>query len=211
MQIHYFIREYSEGFEFPEAHMFTTEAEARQTMIAEAYDAAQTHDGFVCIPGCDDEPLAREDVPEDVTGLDVEWEGGGFDCFRLKVQEVEKPARPFDLTFTRNDTEGQLAVIWDALAGFREDCIPEGEELYNAQWDEITTAMAFITEDLEHSYLLPEIASHDVHMVGLWKLDVSNNDTRLGYSDWVRTKMEHEDRADDGQTEASTGDLEKLS
>jgi len=41
-----------------------------------------------------------------------------------------------------------MELLWDALAAFREDCIPEGDTAHDAQWDEITTAMAFIAEDL---------------------------------------------------------------
>lgn len=49
---------------------------------------------------------------------------------------------------SRHDTESQLALIWDALHGFRETCIPEGDKDYDDQWDEICSAMAFIREDL---------------------------------------------------------------
>tara|TARA_R100000654_G_scaffold11305_1_gene24779 strand:- start:108 stop:275 length:168 start_codon:yes stop_codon:yes gene_type:complete len=41
-----------------------------------------------------------------------------------------------------------LKVIWDALHSFREDCIPEGDFMYDEQWDEICTAMAHIHEAL---------------------------------------------------------------
>lgn len=47
-----------------------------------------------------------------------------------------------------NDHNTWLDTIWDALHGFREDCIPEGEPRYDDQWSEITTAMAWITETL---------------------------------------------------------------
>ncbi|MBC18491.1 MAG: hypothetical protein CL942_15750 [Desulfovibrio sp.] len=46
------------------------------------------------------------------------------------------------------DIPEELEVIWNALHGFREDCIPEGEEMYDDQWSEITTSMARITEAL---------------------------------------------------------------
>ena len=43
-----------------------------------------------------------------------------------------------------------LKVIWDALHGYREDCIPEKaeEEHYDEEWDEICTARAHIHEAL---------------------------------------------------------------
>lgn len=43
-----------------------------------------------------------------------------------------------------------LAIIWDALEQYREDCIPEEAEMetYNEEWDEICTAMAHLHEAL---------------------------------------------------------------
>ena len=45
-----------------------------------------------------------------------------------------------------------LKVIWNALHGFREDCIPEGDLHYDEQWDEITTAMAVLQETLNKEH-----------------------------------------------------------
>lgn len=39
-----------------------------------------------------------------------------------------------------------LETVWEALHGFREDCIPEGDQDYDEQWNDICTAMAWITE-----------------------------------------------------------------
>jgi len=47
-----------------------------------------------------------------------------------------------------NNPESWLETVWDALGGYREDCIPEGEEMYDEEWDDICTAMAFIREEL---------------------------------------------------------------
>jgi hypothetical protein len=52
-----------------------------------------------------------------------------------------------------NDLDDAMKVIWNALHGFREDCIPEGDIHYDEQWDEICTAMANITERLTHENL----------------------------------------------------------
>jgi hypothetical protein len=39
--------------------------------------------------------------------------------------------------------------IWDALHGYREDCIPEGAEpRYDEEWDYICEAMGVIHEEL---------------------------------------------------------------
>lgn len=41
-----------------------------------------------------------------------------------------------------------VECIWDALSGYREDCIPANDSTYDEEWDDITTAMAWITEEL---------------------------------------------------------------
>ena len=50
---------------------------------------------------------------------------------------------------TRNDRKSQLEVVWHALECYREDSIPEGNEDWDNEWNDICTAMAWITEDLE--------------------------------------------------------------
>jgi hypothetical protein len=53
------------------------------------------------------------------------------------------------MTLTRFDTPALLEVIWEALEGYRENCISEGEPSNDKQWDDICTAMSWLTEDLE--------------------------------------------------------------
>ena len=48
-----------------------------------------------------------------------------------------------------NDPVSWLVTVWDALEGYRENCIPEGHDLYDEQWNDICTAMAWIAEELE--------------------------------------------------------------
>lgn len=48
-----------------------------------------------------------------------------------------------------DDYASWLTTVWDALHGFREDCIPEGDALFDAQWDELCTAMTWISEALQ--------------------------------------------------------------
>ena len=49
-------------------------------------------------------------------------------------------------------TPTHVDVIWQALWSYREDCIPEGYDLgYDEEWSGITTAMAWIMEDLGFS------------------------------------------------------------
>lgn len=47
-----------------------------------------------------------------------------------------------------HDKESWLDTIWLALEAFRDDCIPEGDESYDRQWNDICTAMAWIREEL---------------------------------------------------------------
>ncbi len=46
--------------------------------------------------------------------------------------------------------ENDLQIIWNALHGYREDCIPEKaeEEHYDEEWNQICTAMAHLHEAL---------------------------------------------------------------
>lgn len=48
-----------------------------------------------------------------------------------------------------NDVNSWLSTIWMALHSYRETLIPEGDEMYDREWDEICTAMAWIEEDLK--------------------------------------------------------------
>jgi len=48
----------------------------------------------------------------------------------------------------RSKTKKHLDIIWQALWNYREDCIPEGELSNDEEWSDITTAMAWIMEDL---------------------------------------------------------------
>ena len=47
------------------------------------------------------------------------------------------------------DIQDAIKTVWLALEGYRENCIPEGEESYDEEWNDICTAMAVITEDLK--------------------------------------------------------------
>ena len=65
---------------------------------------------------------------------------------------------------TRNNIRGQLALIWQALECYREDCIPEGQdESYDTEWSELCDSMHWITEDLEsfHQTQLAELPDND--------------------------------------------------
>jgi hypothetical protein len=64
----------------------------------------------------------------------------------------------------RYNVPEQLEIIWDALTAYREDLIPEGDEMYDKQWDDICTAMAWITEDLGLEYIDGELV--DIRLDG---------------------------------------------
>ena len=49
---------------------------------------------------------------------------------------------------SRKTKDENLAIVWAALHAYREDLIPEGDESYDEQWDDICTAMADLEEDL---------------------------------------------------------------
>lgn len=51
-----------------------------------------------------------------------------------------------DLKF--NDTTSWLDTVWSALHGFRDQCIPEGQLVHDAQWSDICTAMSWIAGEL---------------------------------------------------------------
>lgn len=70
-------------------------------------------------------------------------------CHKVRVKYVEREElEPVRAPLTRDDRDSHLLTIWDALHGYREDCITEGDESYDEQWDDIATAMAWIEEDL---------------------------------------------------------------
>ena len=48
-----------------------------------------------------------------------------------------------------NDKDTWMETIWDALFKYRDDCIPEGDADYDAEWGDICTAMAWLQEELE--------------------------------------------------------------
>ena len=49
---------------------------------------------------------------------------------------------------TYSDRASWIETIWDALQEFRDVNIPEGPPHHDAQWDDICTAMAWISEEL---------------------------------------------------------------
>jgi len=52
------------------------------------------------------------------------------------------------MILTHSDKISWIETVWDALQSHRENCIPEGVDNHDAEWDEICTAMAWIQEEL---------------------------------------------------------------
>lgn len=50
---------------------------------------------------------------------------------------------------TRSNTASWLDCIWEALHAYREELIPEGEAVYDEEWSDLCTAMAWLREELE--------------------------------------------------------------
>jgi len=48
---------------------------------------------------------------------------------------------------TKGNRYSWFKTVWDALHAYREDLIPEGDELCDEIWDDICTAMAWIEEE----------------------------------------------------------------
>ena len=39
-------------------------------------------------------------------------------------------------------------IVWEALHSYREQCLPEDQEKYDEEWDDITAAMSWIATGL---------------------------------------------------------------
>ena len=52
-----------------------------------------------------------------------------------------------------NDSDSWLITVWDALHAYRADLIPEGDEQYDEIWNDICTAMMWITESVENQWM----------------------------------------------------------
>lgn len=54
--------------------------------------------------------------------------------------------RMADILLHSADPQTWLTAIWEGLHSHRENCIPEGVPEYDAEWEDICTAMAWLTE-----------------------------------------------------------------
>lgn len=52
---------------------------------------------------------------------------------------------------TADDVPSWINCIWDALQNYREKNIPDTDE-FNEEWNDITTAMSWVTETLGFEY-----------------------------------------------------------
>jgi len=86
---------------------------------------------------------ARQDRLEalQLRTLDETRTDANEDATQRTIVDTENPAHALDVM-------ENLRVVWSALEAVREELLPEGDTSYDAQWDEITSAMASITEEL---------------------------------------------------------------
>ena len=82
------------------------------------------------------------------------WEGSGGSPRTLASGELNAAApgpEPRAINSpTNGDARDALRTVWDTLQNYRDELIPEGrDEMYDDQWDDICTAMAWIHEALD--------------------------------------------------------------
>jgi len=93
-----------------------------------------------------------------------------------------------------------LEDMWTVLSDYRENCIPEGDENYDEQWDDICHNMEVITNAAGSSAMLEELRNtwdveergceHSHYAKADWQQDVCNDGTVLGYWEWVLHNLE---------------------
>ena len=76
-------------------------------------------------------------------GCDATEDGMNLICIRCVTEHHSE-----DAPLNTNGRVDSLENIWNALHSYRETCIPEGDPLYDREWDEICTDMAWIAEEL---------------------------------------------------------------
>ena len=91
--------------------------------------------------------------------------------------------------------EDCIKDVWTALSDYRENCIPEGDENYDEQWDDLCFAMEHITNAADSSAMLEELKDtwdieefafqHSKYQKWEWRYDVREGETILGYWEWV--------------------------
>lgn len=74
-----------------------------------------------------------------------------------------------------------LGAVWETLQVAREDSIPEGTDAYDEQWNDVCTAMSWISEALRESF--DEVSSEDQLLSYISKV----------VSSWVREEVEAND------------------
>jgi hypothetical protein len=93
---------------------------------------------------------------------------------------------------TRGDTDSWFETIWDALHGYREDCIPEGDEAYDDQWSDICTAMAWLREEFDEDHPAQE-ADRDV-VANLVYHSIKHHQRQLNFIKWHHELEEKKER-----------------
>lgn len=65
----------------------------------------------------------------------------------LPLSLAQHPCPPL-ATLHAHDPASWLSTVWDALQGYREDCIPEHDPTYEEEWSDICSAITWISAAL---------------------------------------------------------------
>ena len=86
-------------------------------------------------------------------------------------------------------------TIWTALHAYREDCISEGDERNDEEWQEICEAMEDIANTCNTSAMQQELEDsyeneHPKYTLSAWRQDVGIGYTLLSYWSWVMGQLQ---------------------
>lgn len=82
------------------------------------------------------DPLSEDEIDELCEDLNT-----------LPLSLAKHPSPP-QATLHAHDPASWLSTVWDALQGYREDCIPAHDPTYDEEWGDICSAMAWISAAL---------------------------------------------------------------
>ncbi len=82
------------------------------------------------------DPLSEDEIDELCEDLNT-----------LPLSLAQHPSPP-QATLHAHDPASWLSTVWDALQGYREDCIPEHDPAYDDEWSDICGAMTWISAAL---------------------------------------------------------------
>lgn len=149
MKVWYFIRTFAWPEEFPEAHLFATEAGARAAMIAEAQEAAEHLEGWLTSeidgPPIDQALKDGSAYYRHLTRLNVQRSGGKVDCFRLGSQDIHAEEIGLSLDFGEVEKRVYSNLVRESLDAAQRHH-QEQEALTGAEMRELDERRADLNE-----------------------------------------------------------------